>query len=90
MELKPYDYSPYVTSSLTRGWFCLVNMLGLSSSERISHIQHAIEQFLPFAIHTQVLSQYRLCKAADDYLGCLMLQRQLSHMNGRKLDHRQV
>jgi hypothetical protein len=32
----------------------------------------------------------RLCKADHAYLVYLMLQRQLSHLNGRKLDRRQV
>jgi hypothetical protein len=31
-----------------------------------------------------------LCKADRAYLACLMLQRQLSHLNGLKFDHRQV
>jgi hypothetical protein len=40
--------------------------------------------------HTQVLCQYRLCKADHAYHVYLMLQRQLSNLNGRKLDHGQV
>jgi hypothetical protein len=40
--------------------------------------------------YTQVLCQYRLYRADHAYLTYLMLQRQLSHLNGRKLDHRQV
>jgi hypothetical protein len=44
-----------------------------------------------FLLHyIQVLCQSRLCKADHDHLTYLMLQRQLSHLNGRKLDHRQV
>jgi hypothetical protein len=42
---------------------------------------------LPFV---KVLCQYRLCKPDHAYLAYLMLQRQLSHLNGRKLDRRQV
>jgi hypothetical protein len=38
----------------------------------------------------QDLCQYRLCKADHVYLTYLILQWQLSHLNGRKLDHRQV
>jgi hypothetical protein len=40
--------------------------------------------------YTQVLCQYRLCKVGHAYLTYLTLQRQLSHLNGRKLEHRQV
>jgi hypothetical protein len=39
--------------------------------------------------YIQVLSQYGLCRAAHVYLTYLMLQRQLSHLNGSKLGHRQ-
>jgi hypothetical protein len=39
--------------------------------------------------YIQVLSQHRLCKAGHAYLTYLMLQRQLSNLNGRRLDHRQ-
>jgi hypothetical protein len=37
----------------------------------------------------QVFCQYRFRKVDHAYLTYLMLQRQLSHFNGRKLDHRQ-
>jgi hypothetical protein len=40
--------------------------------------------------YIQVLCQSRLCKASHAYLTCLILQRQLSHLKGRKLDHCQV
>jgi hypothetical protein len=33
----------------------------------------------------QVLCQYRLCTADLAYLTCLILQQQLSHLNGHKL-----
>jgi hypothetical protein len=39
-----------------------------------------------FLHYTQVLCQYRLYGADHAYLTYLMLQRQLSHLNGRKLD----
>jgi hypothetical protein len=42
---------------------------------------------LSFLNYRQVLCQYRLCKADHAYL---TLQRQLSRLNGRKLDHSQV
>jgi hypothetical protein len=81
LQLNPYSHSPYVTSSLT-------SMLGFSSSVRIAHIACFSKFFLLY--YTQVLSQYRLCKAELVYLTYLMLQRQLSHLNSRKLDRRQV
>jgi hypothetical protein len=40
--------------------------------------------------YTEVLCQYRLCRADHAYLTYLMLRRQPSHLNSRKLDHRQV
>jgi hypothetical protein len=40
--------------------------------------------------YIQVLCQPRICKADHAYLTYLTLQRQLSHLNGRKLDRRQV
>jgi hypothetical protein len=40
--------------------------------------------------YTPVLFQYRLYRAGHAYFNYLMLQRQLSHLNGRKLHHRQV
>jgi hypothetical protein len=66
----------------------LMNMLGLSPNVRIAHIACYWKFFLLH--YTQVLCQYRLCKADHAYLTYLMLQRQLIHLNGLKLDHRQV
>jgi hypothetical protein len=61
----------------------LMNILGLSSRVRIAHIaRYGI-------IFTQVLCQSRLCKADHACLTYLMLQRQLSHLNGRKIYVRQ-
>jgi hypothetical protein len=40
--------------------------------------------------YTQVLCQYWFCKATHAYLAYLMLQRQLSHFNGCKVDHGDV
>jgi hypothetical protein len=45
-------------------------------------------KIFPCVLYTSPLS--RLCKADDVCLTYLMLQWQLSHLNGRKLDHRQV
>jgi hypothetical protein len=62
-----------------------MNALGFSSSVYVAH------DILFFLLHyTQVLSQYRLYRADHAYFTHLMLQRQLSHLNGRKLDHPQV
>jgi hypothetical protein len=66
----------------------LMNLLGLSSSVRIAHIAFYWKFFLLHYI--QVLCQYRLYRADHAYLTYLMLQWQISHLNGRKLDHRQV
>jgi hypothetical protein len=66
----------------------LMNMLGLSSSVHFAHITCYWKFFLLH--YRQVLSQYRLCRADNAYLTYLMLQRQLSHLNGRKIDQRQV
>jgi hypothetical protein len=50
-----------------------------------------LPEILPFALCTSPLScQYRLCRANNAYLRYFMLQRRFSHLNGRKLDHRQV
>jgi hypothetical protein len=54
----------------------LMNMLGLSSTVHFAHITCPL--------------QSRLSKADHAYLAYLMPQRQLNHLNGRKLDHRQV
>jgi hypothetical protein len=66
----------------------LMNMLGLSSSVRIAHV--ACHSKFVILYYIQVLYQSTLCKADHAYLTCLMLQRRLSHLNGRKLDNRQV
>jgi hypothetical protein len=64
----------------------LVNMLGPLSGVRIAHIACYWKIFL---LHnTQDLCQYRLFKD-HVWLTYLTLQRQLSHLKGRKLDHSQ-
>jgi hypothetical protein len=62
----------------------LMNMLTHLRQVYISHILHVIEN--SFFCTTQVLSQYRLCRAPHACLTYLMLQRQPSYLNGRKLD----
>jgi hypothetical protein len=89
-QLNPCSHSPYVISILfdKKMGLSLVNMLGLSSSVRITHIACCWKFFLFHCI--QVLCQYRLCKAGHAYLTYLTLQWQLSHLNGCKVDHCQV
>jgi hypothetical protein len=79
---------PYVTSSLTRRWACLLWIYLAFRQVYISHIVCYWKCF-PFALYI-VLCQYRLYRADHAYITYLILQRQLSHLNGRKLDHRQV
>jgi hypothetical protein len=59
-----------------------MNTLGLSVSVRIELIACYRKYFLLQYIQ---VCQYMLCKADHAYLTYLMLQRQLSHLNGRKL-----
>jgi hypothetical protein len=64
-----------------------MNMLSFSSSIYFAHIM--LFKILTFD-YIQVICQYRLCKAVHAYLMYLLLQRQLSHLNDRKLNHHQV
>jgi hypothetical protein len=77
-QLNRCGNSPYVSNILSneRMGLSLMNRLRLCEVY-VSHKEH-------------VLCQYRLCRADLAYLTCLTLQRQLSHLNGRKLDRRQV
>jgi hypothetical protein len=61
----------------------LMNMLGFLSNVRIAHIACYWKFFLLHYI--QVLCQSWLCKVAHACLTYLMPQRQLRHLNGRKL-----
>jgi hypothetical protein len=88
-QLNSCGNSPYVTSSLMRWRVCLLWICLAFRQVYISHIDRVIENF--FLLHyTQVLCQYRLSRANHAYLTYLKLQRQLIHLNNRKLDHRQV
>jgi hypothetical protein len=79
-------HSPYVASSLTRRRVRLLRTL--FAFVKCTYRTHSmLLRILPFALRIQVLCQYRLCKEDHAYLTYLMLQRQLSHLNGRKLDH---
>jgi hypothetical protein len=66
----------------------LMNRFRLSSNIRITHIEFCWKFFLLHFI--EVLCQDKLCKTDHAYLTHIMLQRQLNHLNGRKLNHRQV
>jgi hypothetical protein len=81
-QLNPSSHSPYITSPLTRGWICLAFL----SSVRIARMACYWKFYL---LHCeQVLCQSRLCSADHAYFTYLMLQRQFSHLNDHKLDHR--
>jgi hypothetical protein len=87
-RVNPCGHSPYVTWSLTRRRVCILRTCLIFYEKYISHIQCYCMFFLLH--YTQVLCQYRLYRADHAYLTYLMLQRQLTHLNGRKLDHSQV
>jgi hypothetical protein len=80
-RLNPCGNSPYVIFSLTRRWGCLLWICLVFRQMCVSHIIRML-----FLRYMQILCQYRVCKADHVYLTYLMLQRQLSHLNGRKLD----
>jgi hypothetical protein len=58
------------------------------SSVHITHITCYWKFFLLYYIH--VLCQYRLCEADHAILLILRYNKSFSHLNSRKLDHRQV
>jgi hypothetical protein len=90
-QLNPYGHSSYVTSSLTRRWVHLL-WIRLASQVYVSHIQHVMENSSCCTIYKSSVSTdfAKQIMPILLYLTYLMLQRQLSHLNGRKLDHRQV
>jgi hypothetical protein len=65
-QLNPYGHSPYITSCLTRGWVCLMNVLGLLSSVLIPHVV-CYWNFFPLR-YVQVLCQSSICKADHAYI----------------------
>jgi hypothetical protein len=66
----------------------LKEMRGFPSSVHFAHA--ACREKFSLLDYIQVLYQYRLCRPDHAYVTYLMLQRQLGHLNGRKLDYRQV
>jgi hypothetical protein len=87
LQLTPCGHSPYVTSSLTR-WVCLLWIGLVFFFKRTYRTNRMLLKIIPFALYI-VLCQFRLWKADHAYLTYLVLQRQLSHLNGSKLDRRQ-
>jgi hypothetical protein len=87
-QLNPCSHSLCNILSDEEIGLSLMNMLGLYSSVCIAHTACHWKFFLVHYI--QVVCQYRLCKADHAYLTYLMVQRQLSYLNNRKLDHQQV
>jgi hypothetical protein len=87
-KLNPCGHSPCVTSFLTRRWVCLLWTCLAFVKCIYRNIACYCKFFLLLSI--QVLCQSRLCKADHAYLTYLTLQRQLTHLNGRKLEHCQI
>jgi hypothetical protein len=87
-QLNPCSNSPYVTSSLTRRWVHLL-WICLAFVKCIFCTYSMLLGTLPFALHTSPLSvqalQSRSCLSYISYA-----TKQLSHLNGCKLAHRQV
>jgi hypothetical protein len=81
LQLNPYGHNPCVASSLL--WICLA-----FPSVHVAPITRDWKFFL--LQYMQVLCQSVLFKAGHACLVYLMLQRQLSHFNGPKLDRRQI
>jgi hypothetical protein len=67
---------------------CLMNMLGISSDVRLTHMACYWKFFL--LKYIKFVCPYRLSKADHAYLTYPILQRQLSHLNGREIDNRQI
>jgi hypothetical protein len=88
-QRNPCGHSLYVTSSLMRRWVCLswTCLAFVKCTYRTSSI---LLKILPFYYVYIILCQSTFYKADYAYLTYFMIQRQLSHLNGRKLDQRQV
>jgi hypothetical protein len=84
-QLNSCGNSPYVTSSLTRRWVCLLWISLAFRQVYISHIQHVIENVF-FLHYTQILCQYRLCRADHAYL----TYRMLIHLHGEMFNPRDI
>jgi hypothetical protein len=89
LQLNRCDHSPYVASSMTIRWVCLLR-IGFAFVKCTYRTYSRLLKILPFAKYTSPLSVQALESRSYVYLTCLILQRQLNHLNGRKLHHRQV
>jgi hypothetical protein len=88
LQLNPCGHSLYVAPSLTRGRDCLL-WTGFAFVKCTYRTYSMLLKILAFALYTS-LCQYRLCKSDHAYLTYIILQRQISHLNSRKIDRRQV
>jgi hypothetical protein len=84
LQLSPCGHGPYIIFSKTKGCVCLL-WIGFAFVKYTYHIHTACYWKFLLVHCIQVLCQSRLCKADHVYLTYLMLQRQLSHLNSRKL-----
>jgi hypothetical protein len=70
LQLNPCRHSPYVTSSLTRGWVCLLWM-GFAFVKCMYRTYSMLLKILPFALYTSPLSvqalQIRSCLSYLSY-----------------------
>jgi hypothetical protein len=88
LQLNLCGHSPYVTSSLIRGWVYLL-LIGFAFVKCTYRTYSLLLKFLHLH-YIQVLRQWRLWEAVHTYLTYLMLQRQTSHLRGCKLDRCQI
>jgi hypothetical protein len=87
LQLNTCGRSPYVTSTLTRGWVCLL-WIGFNFVKCTYRTYSMLLKIL-LVHYIQILCQSRLCRD-HSYLMYLMLQQQLSHLNSHNLDCLQV
>jgi hypothetical protein len=88
LRLNPCGHKPYVTSNILsdeRMGLCLLNRLSLSSNVRIAHIASYLNSSFCTTHKCSVSTGFSEQIMPITYF---MLQRQLSPLNGLKLDHR--
>jgi hypothetical protein len=88
-QLNSCDNSPYVTSSLTWRWVCLLWICLAFSQVYIPHVYHVIEKSSFCTTHKSSVST-GFTEQIMPALACRMLLEQFSHLKERKLDHHQV
>jgi hypothetical protein len=88
LQLNPCGHSPYVISSMARGWVCLL-WIGFAFVKCTYRTYSMLSKIFPFALYTNSLSvqalQSRSCLAH-----LFHATTHLSHLNGHKLDCLQV